>query len=266
MKMPETYSENHKRYIRRCKRDKILITVARILVFVFFISFWELSTRFGLVDSFIFSSPSRIVKCFAELSKGGLIFRHMWVTIYETLICFSIVIALGMLTATLMWRFRTVFMIAEPYIVLLNSLPKSALAPVLIVWFGNNIKTIVIAAVSVAVFGAILSIYTGFISTDEEKIKLIRTLGGNRGHILFKLVIPSSLPTIVNTMKVNLGLSLVGVIIGEFLAAKEGLGYLIIYGSQVFKMDWVLLSIVILCILSVILYQLIQLLAKKIDR
>lgn len=266
MKMPETYSENHKRYIRRCKRDKILITAARILVFVFFISFWELSTRFGLVDSFIFSSPSRIVKCFAELSKGGAIFRHMWVTIYETLICFSIVIALGMLIATLMWRFRTVFMIAEPYIVLLNSLPKSALAPVLIVWFGNNIKTIVIAAVSVAVFGAILSIYTGFISTDEEKIKLIRTLGGNRGHILFKLVIPSSLPTIVNTMKVNLGLSLVGVIIGEFLAAKEGLGYLIIYGSQVFKMDWVLLSIVILCVLSVILYQLIQLLARKIDR
>ena len=165
-----------------------------------------------------------------------------------------------------MWRFRTVFLIAEPYIVLLNSLPKSALAPVLIVWFGNNVKTIVIAAVSVAVFGAILSIYTGFISTEEEKIKLIRTLGGNRGHILFKLVIPSSLPIIVNTMKVNLGLSLVGVIIGEFLAAKEGLGYLIIYGSQVFKMDWVLLSIVILCILSVILYQLIQLLAKKIDR
>lgn len=266
MKMPETYSENHKRYIRRCKRDRTLITIARILVFVFFIGFWELSTQIGLVDSFIFSSPSRIVKCFISLSKGGMIFRHMWVTVYETLICFFIVISLGMLAATLMWRFRTVFLIAEPYIVLLNSLPKSALAPVLIVWFGNNVKTIVIAAVSVAVFGAILSIYTGFISTDEEKIKLIRTLGGNRGHILFKLVIPSSLPIIVNTMKVNLGLSLVGVIIGEFLAAKEGLGYLIIYGSQVFKMDWVLLSIVILCILSVILYQLIQLLAKKIDR
>lgn len=266
MKTPEIYSENHRRYLKRCSRNKKLIAVGRILVFVFFISFWELSTRFGLVDSFIFSSPSRIIKCFADLSKGGVIFRHMWVTIYETLICFSVVITLGILTATVMWRFRTVFLIAEPYIVLLNSLPKSALAPVLIVWFGNNVKTIIIAAVSVAVFGAILSIYTGFISTDEEKIKLIRTLGGNRGHILFKLVIPSSLPVIVNTMKVNLGLSLVGVIIGEFLAAREGLGYLIIYGSQVFKMDWVLLSIVILCFLSVILYQLIQLLDKKLNR
>lgn len=266
MKTPEICSENHRRYLDRCKRDKRLITVARILVFVFFIAFWELSTRFGLVDSFIFSSPSRIVKCFVSMAKDGVIFRHMWVTIYETLICFAIVITLGILIATVMWRFRTVFLIAEPYIVLLNSLPKSALAPVLIVWFGNNVKTIVIAAVSVAVFGAILSIYTGFISTDEEKIKLIKTLGGNRRHILFKLVIPSSLPIIVSTMKVNLGLSLVGVIIGEFLAAKEGLGYLIIYGSQVFKMDWVLLSIVILCILSVILYQLIQILARKVER
>ena len=156
-----------------------------------------------------------------------------------------------------------VFKIAEPYIVLLNSLPKSALAPVLIVWLGNNVKTIIVAAVSVAIFGAVLSIYTAFIETDPEKIKLIRTLGGKRRHILTKLVIPSSIPTIINTMKVNLGLSLVGVIIGEFLAADSGLDYLIIYGSQVFKMDWVLMSIVILCILSGVLYKLINILEKK---
>ena len=236
------------------------------MVFVLLIGSWELGAQLGFLNSFIFSSPSRIVRCFIDMSKSGLIWRHMWVTIYETLICFAIVICAGMLFAVLMWRFRMVFRIAEPYIVLLNSLPKSALAPVLIVWLGNNIKTIIVAAVSVAVFGAILSIYTAFIETDPEKIKLIRTLGGDRRHVLFKLVIPSSIPTIVNTMKVNLGLSLVGVIIGEFLAAKEGLGYLIIYGSQVFKMDWVLLSIVILCILSAVLYKLINILEKKVGR
>ena len=163
-----------------------------------------------------------------------------------------------------MWRFRAVFKVIEPYMVLLNSLPKSALAPLLIVWLGNNFKTIVVAAVSVAVFGAILSIYTSFIEIEEEKVKLIQTLGGNRFHTLYLLVIPHSLPSIINTAKVNLGLSLVGVIIGEFLAARQGLGYMIIYATQTFKMDWVLLSIVILCLLSVGLYQLINFVEKKI--
>lgn len=264
--MTEICSAGQLKYINRIKRNKRIVFIARIMVFVLLIGSWELGAQLGFLNSFIFSSPSRIVRCFIDMSKSGLIWRHMWVTIYETLICFAIVICAGMLFAVLMWRFRMVFRIAEPYIVLLNSLPKSALAPVLIVWLGNNIKTIIVAAVSVAVFGAILSIYTAFIETDPEKIKLIRTLGGNRRHILFKLVIPSSIPTIVNTMKVNLGLSLVGVIIGEFLAAKEGLGYLIIYGSQVFKMDWVLLSIVILCILSAVLYKLINIMEKKVGR
>ncbi len=264
--MTEICSAGQLKYINRIKRNKRIVFIARIMVFVLLIGSWELGAQLGFLNSFIFSSPSRIVRCFIDMSKSGLIWRHMWVTIYETLICFAIVICAGMLFAVLRWRFRMVFRIAEPYIVLLNSLPKSALAPVLIVWLGNNIKSIIVAAVSVAVFGAILSIYTAFIETDPEKIKLIRTLGGDRRHVLFKLVIPSSIPTIVNTMKVNLGLSLVGVIIGEFLAAKEGLGYLIIYGSQVFKMDWVLLSIVILCILSAVLYKLINILEKKVGR
>ena len=263
MKTPEICSPAHKRYIDSIKKQKKFITVSRILVIVIFLAAWELTTRTGAVDAFVFSSPSRIIRCFINMAADGTIFRHIWVTVYETLICFAIVIASAMIFAVIMWRFRTVFRILEPYIVLLNSLPKSALAPVLIVWLGNNIKTIIAAAVSVAVFGAMLSIYTAFIETDEEKIKLIRTLGGKRRHILFKLVIPSSLPSIVSTMKVNLGLSLVGVIIGEFLAARQGLGYLIIYGSQVFKMDWVLMSIVILSILSVVLYQLIRLIERK---
>lgn len=266
MKTPEICSPAHRRYIDELKRQKRLVLSARILVIVFFLGLWELTTGLGLVDSFVFSSPSRIVRCFISMASDGTIFRHMWVTVYETLICFGIVIACGMTFAIILWRFRTVFKVLEPYIVLLNSLPKSALAPVLIVWLGNNIKTIIVAAVSVAVFGAILSIYAAFIETDNEKIKLIGTLGGKRSHVLFKLVIPSSLPTIVSTMKVNLGLSLVGVIIGEFLAARQGLGYLIIYGSQVFKMDWVLMSIVILSILSVVLYQLIRLLEKRVEK
>lgn len=261
--MQDNYSLSHKKYIRKQKLHHITIVALRIFIAVAFIALWEITTKIGLIDSFIFSSPSRMIKCFAKLSENGMIYRHMWITIYETLICFAVVISVAFLVASLMWWNRGIFEVLEPFLVLLNSLPKSALAPVLIVWLGNDVKTIIVAAVSVAVFGAILSIYTGFIETDAEKIKLIKTLGGTKKHILFLLVIPSSLPVIINTMKVNLGLSLVGVIIGEFLAAKEGLGYLIIYGSQVFKMDWVLLSIVILAILSVVLYLLIRLAEKK---
>ena len=154
--------------------------------------------------------------------------------------------------------------ILEPYLVVLNSLPKSALAPLLIVWLGATSKTIIIAGMSVAIFGSILNLYTAFINVDQEKIKLIYTLHGNRRHALTKVVLPSSVPAIISNMKVNIGLCLVGVIIGEFLAAKSGLGYLIIYSSQVFKMDWLLMSIILLCIMAMGLYALINVVEKRV--
>ena len=154
----------------------------------------------------------------------------------------------------------------EPFLVLLNSLPKSALAPLLIVWLGNNMRTIVVAAVSVAVFGPILTLYTGFSQMDTEQIKLIYSLGGGRKDVLLKVLLPGSLPLVISNMKVNIGLCLVGVIIGEFLSAKAGLGYLITYGSQTFAMTMVVTSIVILCIVSGMLYQIIAYAEKRISK
>lgn len=258
--MNNSFSPAHTQYLHHIKNSKRLVITIRILLAFIFILSWELLTRFEIIDAFIFSSPTRIVKCFIELASDGTIFRHIGITVSETLVCFLIVIGLGLIVAMILWRFSTIFKISEPYLVLLNSLPKSALAPLLIVWLGNNIKTIIVAAVSVGIFGAILSIYTAFMETEPEKLKLMRTLGSTKRQTLFKLIIPQSMPSIINTMKVNLGLSLVGVIIGEFLAAREGLGYMIIYATQTFKMDWVLLSIVILCLLSICLYQLINVL------
>lgn len=156
--------------------------------------------------------------------------------------------------------------ILEPYLVILNSLPKSALAPVLIVWLGNNPKTIIVTAISIAVFGTIINLYTSFSQIDSEKIKLIKMLGGNRLDVLFRLILPSSLPIIISNAKVNIGLCLVGVIIGEFLAARRGLGFLIIYGSQTFKMNWVLMSIVILCIIAGVLYLILNRLEKCVNK
>lgn len=219
-----------------------------------------------LIDSFIFSSPSKIVQCFAGMAADWSIFLHIGVTIYETLLSFLLVIAISILMAVLLWFSPKLSEIADPYLVVLNSLPKSALAPLLIVWLGANKTTIIVAGMSVAIFGSILNLYTSFHTVDAGKLMLIYTLGGSRFHALYKVVLPCSLPAIISNMKVNIGLCLVGVIIGEFLAAKEGLGYLIIYASQVFKMDWLLMSILLLCILATILYSLINLLERRCRR
>ena len=251
------------KFISNHQKRKRFVLCLRFLILILFFASWELSARIGFLDSFIFSSPSRILRCMAQMASDGSLFYHTGVTIAETIISFFLITVIGILFAILHWLNQSLSEILEPYLVVLNSLPKTALAPVLIVWLGNNIKTIIVAAVSVAVFGTILTIYTGFQSVDPEKIKLIYTFRGTKKDILYKVILPSTVPLIISTMKVNIGLSLVGVIIGEFLAANAGLGYLIIYGSQVFKLDWVLMSILILCLLAGILYLLTGSLEKR---
>lgn len=251
----QSFLENRKRRLRA-------ITFARIFIFLLFLIIWEASARLHLIDAFIFSSPSRVYRMFVSMLSDHSIFLHMGITLAETLISFLLVFLFSLLTAVLLWLFHSLSRVLEPYLVVLNSLPKSALAPLLIVWLGANMKTIIVAGMSVAVFGSILTIYTGFSEVDPEKVKLIYTLGGSRRDVLWKVVLPSSIPIFVNTMKVNIGLCLVGVVIGEFIGSRQGLGYLIIYGSQVFQLDMVLMSIVILCIMAMILYQIINLVEK----
>ena len=191
------------------------------------------------------------------------LFTHIGITLMETLVSFVFTVFLGIGTAVLLWCCPKLSRILEPYLVVLNSLPKSALAPLLIVWFGANIRTIIVAGMSVAIFGSVINLYTGFREADPEKLKLIRTLGGTQKDELTKIVLPSSVPLILSVMKVNIGLCLVGVIIGEFIGARQGLGYLIIYGSQTFKLTWVLMSIVILCVIAMGLYAILDFIEKR---
>ena len=244
-------------FLSKYRMHKRIITAARILLLVTFLSVWEFTSSHQIIDSFIFSSPSRIARCFLDMTADRSIFRHLGVTLYETLVSFFLVILFSILAAVLLWYSKHLSEILEPYLVVLNSLPKSALAPLLIVWLGATRTTIIVAGMSVAIFGSIMNLYTSFMSTDPGKMTLIYTLGGKRHQVLTKVVLPSSVPAIISNMKVNIGLCLVGVIIGEFLAAKEGLGYLIIYSSQVFKMDWLLMSICLLCVFAMCLYAVI---------
>jgi len=177
-------------------------------------------------------------------------------------VSFILTTLISILIAVALWFSQKLSEILDPYLVVLNSLPKSALAPLLIVWLGATQTTIIVAGMSVAFFGSILNLYTSFMTVDPGKIKLIYTLRGTRIQALTKVVLPSSVPAIISNMKVNIGLCLVGVIIGEFLAARSGLGYLIIYSSQVFKMDWLLMSICVLCIMAFALYALINIIER----
>ena len=255
---PAALSTGHRHYLRHYHFHRLLVIFFRIFLLTGFLFLWEFCASHQIIDSFIFSSHSKIMNVFLLMISDHSIFLHLGVTLYETFVSFFLVIFVSILFAILLWYSNNLSEILEPYLVVLNSLPKSALAPLLIVWLGATKTTIIVTGMSVAIFGSILNLYTSFRSTDPGKIKLIYTLRGNHLHVLTKVILPYSIPAIISNMKVNIGLCLVGVIIGEFLAAKEGLGYLIIYSSQVFKMDWLLMSICILCVFAIFLYALID--------
>jgi NitT/TauT family transport system permease protein len=251
------------KYVKGKEIEKKKIVIYQILLLVFVLLLWEISGRVGLIDPFIFSSPVRIAKCFAQMLVSGQILYHTGITLLETMISFSLGTLLGIIIAMGLWWNAFIRKILEPYLVVLNSLPKTALAPIIIVWLGNNYKSIIFTALTISLIITILNVLHGFMTVEKDLIKLIQTFSGTKKDILMKVVLPSNISTIISTMKVNIGLSLIGVIIGEFLVARAGLGYLIVYGSQVFKMDWVMMSIIILAVIATLIYKCIAMIEKR---
>ena len=264
MKEKIPISDRQKQYLQHQIIKKRTIQAVRVLMLFVFLLAWELTSRHGIIDAFFFSSPTRLAECFIFMVGENNLFSHIGISLYETLLSFLFITAISIGFASVLWRFEYVAKVLEPVLVILNSLPKSALAPLIIVWLGTGMKTIIIAGISVALFGCIINLYTCFKNTDPDKQKLIYILGGKKHHVFTKVILPSGIPTIISNMKVNIGLALVGVMIGEFLAAKQGLGYLIIYASQVFKLDWLILCILILCLIAIGLYEILHILERKI--
>ena len=254
-----------KNFLRSQKLQKLYIFWSRILLFAAFLMLWQVSADLGWIDSFYFSSPIAILQLFWHDIQDMSLLSHIGITLWESGVSFLLIIILSVLTATFFWFYPSLGKMFEPFLIVLNSLPKSALAPLIIVWLGTGPRTIILCGISVGIFGCILNLYQSFAQTDPERLKLIETLGGSKLQAFTKVVFPGNIPTFISLSKVNIGLALVGVIIGEFLAGKKGLGYLIIYGSQVFKLDMVILSIVILCVIAMVLYGLLNLLEKEIS-
>lgn len=235
----------------------------KFLILVTFIIGWEVLADFGIINTFLFSSPSRLIKVFFNLLLSGELLKHTGITLIETIIAFFFSSFIGILTGITLWYFDKLRKILDPYIVILNSIPKTAIAPIIIVWFGVGYKAIIVVAISIGVFATTMSYISVLNKLDIEKINLIYVLGGNKKTVLEKVILPYSLPSIISICKINIGLSLIGVIIGEFLVAKNGLGYMIIYGSQIFDLDSVILSLCMLTLISYLFYVLIGFVEKK---
>ena len=258
----QSLSPARKRYLRHMRRRRRQIALCKALLLLLLLGFWEVAGRLGWIDAFIMSQPSRILRCIAGLYREGTLFSHIATSCLETVIGFLLGTFLGALIATLLWWSPFLSRVLEPYLVLLNALPKVALGPIIIVWVGAGQKAIILMALAISLVVTILEVYHGFSEADPEKDKLLRSMGATRAQIFRLLVFPENIPTIINSLKINVGLSWVGVIMGEFLVSKAGIGYLIVYGSQVFQMDLVMASILLLTCAAAVMYQGVVLVQK----
>ncbi len=254
-KLDVALSPERKAYLKSVQVKKIATWLIRFLIMILFFAAWEIAARLKLIDAFITSQPSRMVKTLLNLYHGGQLFVHIGVTCLETIAGFVIGTLIGILFAVLLWWSDFTAHVLEPYLVILNSLPKIALGPIFIIWIGAGPSAIIVMALAISLIVTILEVLNGFIHTDEEKIKLVETFGANRLQVFLKVVLPSNIPAMINALKINVGLSWVGVIVGEFLVSKAGLGYLIVYGGQVFQLDLVMTSVIILAIAAAVMYQ-----------
>lgn len=264
---PLPLSPEHRDFLKGVRRQKIMVISTQIFILILAFGLWELCAALKIVDPFITSQPSRVFKTILMLYQEGVLLEHIAVTCLETVVGFVLGTLLGTILAIVLWWSEFISKVSEPYLVILNSLPKIALGPIFIVWIGAGPAAIIVMTLAISLIVTILEVLNGFLAIDKEKIKLVQTFGGTKLQVMAKVILPASLPTIINALKINVGLSWVGVIVGEFLVSKAGLGYLIVYGGQVFKLDLVMTSVLILGVAAAVMYQgvvyLEKLLVKK---
>lgn len=250
-------NKEHELYLKEIKRNKLKITLYRIIILVALIALWEIAADLKWIDPFLTSSPSRIWKSLINFIEEGTLLNHILITCYETILGFVLGTVLGTLIAIILWSFPTVSKVLDPYLVVLNALPKVALAPIVIFWVGNGMSAIIVIALLISLVTTIISVLTGFNEVDKGKMRLMDTFQASKWQKLRYLIFPASIPVFISALKINVGLSWVGVIMGEFLVARSGLGFLIIYGGQIAQLDMVMMSIVILSIIAFVMYKIV---------
>lgn len=255
------YSKEHEIFLKNIKKRKRFIITIQLLIIISFLIIWQLLANYKIINTFLFSSPQNILETLIKFNKKELI-NHIGITLYETLISFLIASFLGLFIASILWLKKTFAEIMDPYLTIINSLPKVALGPLIIIWVGASINSIIVMALMISLILSIINIYNGFLSTNKDYINLLKSFKASKKQIFFKVIIPSNLKNIFNAFKINISMSLIGVIMGELLVSKKGLGYLIMYGSQVFNINLILTSVFILGILSFLIYYFLLLIER----
>ena len=258
------YSKEHIQFYKKIKRINFFIHFTQVFILLFFFILWQYLADKEIINTFIFSSPKKMLNTIIELHKNGNLYKHIWVTLYETFISFGLGTLLGILIASILWWNPFIAKVCDPYLTILNSLPKVALGPIIIIWCGAGIGSIIFMALLISLIITIINIYQSFLNTDSNKIKLMKSLHATKWQIYTKLIFPNSMKDIISTLKINISMSLIGVIMGEFLVSKAGIGYLIMYGSQVFNLNLVIGGIIVLCIVAALMYYIISFIEKKI--
>ena len=253
-------------YLKKAKKRKRLIILTQLLIIISIFLIWELLAKLNIINTFLYSSPSRILNTLVNLLKDNSLINHISITIYEVIISFIISTILSLLIASILWWNKFLAKVCEPFLTILNSLPKVALGPLIIIWAGASIKSIIIMSLTISLFITIINLYQAFISTNENYITLLKSFYATKKDIFIKIVLPSNKDNIISFLKINMSMNFIGVIMGELLVSKKGLGYLIMYGSQVFNITLVITSIIILGILSFIIYCLINTIEKLITK
>lgn len=254
----------HHEYKKTLLKEKRWVRFFQLLILISFIGVWEIASRFKWIDQLIFSSPTKIWSLFLTKISDGTLLPHVYVTLFETVLGFIIGTLLGTILASILWWSPFLSKILDPYLVVLNAMPKVALGPILIVAMGPGMTSIITMGAIISVIISTIVIYTAFRGVDTNYLKVLQTFSATRFQMYQNAILPASFPTIISTLKVNVGLAWVGVIVGEFLVSSKGLGYLIIYGFQVFNFNLVLLSLMIIAIFASIMYQIVELLERKI--
>lgn len=253
-----------KQYQQMLKKEKRYVRLYQLIILILFFGGWELLSRFGWIDRLIFSSPTHVWQTLVEKVSDGTLTLHVGVTLMETIIGFIAGTLMGTLIATVLWWSSMLSKVLDPYLVILNAMPKVALGPILIVALGPGYFSIIAMGALISIIITTIVVYTAFKGVDPNYNKVLQTFGATRWQIFKEVILPASFPTIISTLKVNVGLSWVGVIVGEFLVASKGLGYLIIYGFQVFNFNLVLMSLLIIAFFATIMYQVVELIEKAI--
>jgi NitT/TauT family transport system permease protein len=250
-------SAQYRDWLRAERRGRAAVRAAQLAILVVFLVLWEVLPRAQIINPLFTSYPSALWPTFLDLLKETpqqpSILSHTWATVFATVIGFTVAMVLGTVVAAALWWWDRLYKVLDPYLVVANAMPKTAFVPIFYIWLGATLS-IYAMSLAISLFITILMIYSGFQGIDPNKVKLAQTFGASRRQILTKVVLPGSVPMLIATLKVNAGLSLVGVVVGEFQSANLGLGYLIQYGSQIFRMNIVMTAITILAIVSSAMY------------